>query len=345
MAISAMANPQDALDAPLRKAFSSPKPRGASRASSPIHAKSVSQKPLLQVNGRSQQPQQYQPQQPQIYVQQRAPVMQQQQLYQQQVQPVQYQPLNLPPFKVDGMAELTPAASAPSPRPFLAPPSMLVRCPSDGNMGNANSSPPRLDMSGSSPEAYGAAAADNSAVGSGSNGKANASFGSGALFRPMDVSTMMMVQTMQSQMQQMQTEIASLRASMGELQVQLQMAKGQAQTQTAAQIDAKQTLHDTALQMKDSLNEGLVEVKELVKHKDEQSRARIFNSTCSRDRDLLEKVPNDAGELPIRFPLSRKDVSQMPLDMMQYLFDFYRMPRDPSDTLLDRLVRHIGVRL
>eukprot|EP00475_Leptophrys_vorax_P019207 TRINITY_DN26224_c0_g1_i1.p1 TRINITY_DN26224_c0_g1~~TRINITY_DN26224_c0_g1_i1.p1 ORF type:complete len:348 (+),score=21.63 TRINITY_DN26224_c0_g1_i1:133-1176(+) len=339
---------QDALDAPMRKAFSMPKQRGASRSSSPLP-----QKALLQTNGRQQPAQQQQQQQQQqmqmqmqmqqmhmqppsqLYVQTRTMPMQQQQQYQ-QMAPGQYQPIPQQPFKVDGLAELTTSASAP---PGVPSPtarqfggvSTLFRTPSDGSLANGGS-PSHSDASSGGAE-------ENA------SGGASKPFGSGGLFRPMDVSTMMMVQSMQSAMQQMQSELTALRGTVAELQVQLQMAKGQSQTQTAAQIEAKQTLKDTATQLKDCVKEGLAEVKELVAHKDAQQRARLFNSTCSRDRDVLERVPSDAGEMPLRFPATRKDASSMSLDMMQYLFDFYQMPRDPADTLLDRLLKHIGVRL
>ncbi|CAI5970653.1 unnamed protein product [Closterium sp. NIES-65] len=314
--------------APLRKAFSTPKPNRVARSPSPVPQKSV-----LQAQARPAQPQQ--------------PALQSQGSFGKQQQPPLYVPLQqsgaAAPYKVDGMAELTSAASAP---PAVAPGGL----PSPKSVFANHPGSPQRNVVESlfKPVAPAAELARP-----GSPGEATTTqpkpFGGNSLFKAAEVGNMVMQQQtamqvaqMTQQMNHMLAELTALRSTVAELQVQVQCAKAQAQSQAVAQSEARGALKESAQQVKDALQEGLLDVKELISFKDAQQKARLFNSFSTRDRDPMERVPNDAGELPVRFPATRKELTAMSLDTMQYLFEFYQLPKEPQDTLYDRLMKHIG---
>ncbi|GJP36591.1 hypothetical protein CLOM_g21082 [Closterium sp. NIES-68] len=344
MAVATQMPPYDmgADGAPLRKAFSTPKPNRGCRSPSPVLQKSLLQQPARPA----------QPQQPVLLQSQSS--FGRHQFQQQQQQPF-YVPLQQSaapaPYKVDGMAELTSAASAP-------PAGAHAGLPSQGSA-YANH-PPSPQRTGSENNLFRPAAAAEPARPASPGAAAEpvkatpsiAPFGSNSLFKAADVGNMVMQQQtsmqvaqMAQQMNHMLAEITALRANVAELQVQVQCAKAQAQSQAVAQSEARGAMKESAQQVKDALQEGLMDVKELIAFKDAQQKARLFNSFSTRDRDTMERVPNDAGELPVRFPASRKELTAMSLDTMQYLFEFYQLPREPQDTLYDRLMKHIGVRV
>ncbi|CAI5472249.1 unnamed protein product [Closterium sp. Yama58-4] len=336
MAVAMQMPPYDmgADGAPLRKAFSTPKPNRVSRSPSPVPQKSVLQPPA-----RPAQPQQ--------------PALQSQGSFGKQQQPPLYVPLQqsgtATPYKVDGMAELTSAASAP---PAVAPGSL----PSPKSVfANHPGSPQRTVVDSLfkpvAPAAELARPGSPGATGEAALPQAKP-FGGNSLFKAAEVGNMVMQQQtamqvaqMTQQMNHMLAELTALRSTVAELQVQVQCAKAQAQSQAVAQSEARGALKESAQQVKDALQEGLLDVKELISFKDAQQKARLFNSFSTRDRDPMERVPNDAGELPVRFPATRKELTAMSLDTMQYLFEFYQLPKEPQDTLYDRLMKHIGVRV
>ncbi|CAI5527779.1 unnamed protein product [Closterium sp. Naga37s-1] len=320
--------------APLRKAFSTPKPNRVSRSPSPVPQKSV-----LQAPARPAQPQQ--------------PVLYSQSSFGRQQQPSLYVPFQqsgaAAPYKVDGMAELTSAASAPpavAPGGLPSPKSVFANYPGSPQRAGAESLFKPVAPAGElarpgSPAATGEATTTQLKP-----------FGGNSLFKAAEVGNMVMQQQtamqvaqMTQQMNHMLAEITALRSTVAELQVQVQCAKAQAQSQAVAQSEARGALKESAQQVKDALQEGLLDVKELISFKDAQQKARLFNSFSTRDRDPMERVPNDAGELPVRFPATRKELTAMSLDTMQYLFEFYQLPKEPQDTLYDRLMKHIGVRV
>ncbi|CAI5536074.1 unnamed protein product [Closterium sp. Naga37s-1] len=318
--------------APLRKAFSTPKPNRVARSPSPVPQKSV-----LQAPARPAQPQQ--------------PVLQSQGSFGRQQQPPLYVPLQqsgaAAPYKVDGMAELTAAASAP---PAVAPGGL----PSPKSVFANHPGSPQRNVVESLFKPV-APAVELTRPGSPA-GEATTTqlkpFGWNSLFKAAEVGNMVMQQQtamqvaqMTQQMNHMLAEITALRSTVAELQVQVQCAKAQAQSQAVAQSEARGALKESTQQVKDALQEGLLDVKELISFKDAQQKARLFNSFSTRDRDPMERVPNDAGELPVRFPATRKELTAMSLDTMQYLFEFYQLPKEPQDTLYDRLMKHIGVRV
>lgn len=65
--------------------------------------------------------------------------------------------------------------------------------------------------------------------------------------------------------------------------------------------------------------------------RDLQQRARLYNSTSAREKDSLERLPNDKGELPRKFPHYRRDVICMPAEIVSYLVDFYDLPKEPVE--------------
>eukprot|EP00897_Mesotaenium_endlicherianum_P000899 jgi/Mesen1/1080/ME000123S00255 len=89
----------------------------------------------------------------------------------------------------------------------------------------------------------------------------------------------------------------------------------------------------------------MFDVSELINTKDGQHKARVFNSTSVREADPLEPLRNDAGALPPIFPTARRDFCSLTPDTVAELLEHYGLSQGPQDDSLERLAKHIGIRL